>query len=254
MKTNINKRFLKYAIAGAVAFTALVLAFIFGGNKPSPDVPKTLETPTIAATEEPDTEPDAEAAEEPVEVDNALTESVIQPARTTEKPSAEPEPTTSPEWEPEPETAPEEPSNAEPYIIGAEKSHVCTVSVRCDTILGNMAYLDPDKAELIPGNGVILAPQTVSYTEGESAFDVTLRVMQKNKIHFEFSKTPAYNSAYIEGINNLYEFDCGELSGWMYRVNGEFYNFGCSQYTVHDGDRIEWLYTCDMGADLGRTY
>ena len=28
------------------------------------------------------------------------------------------------------------------------------------------------------------------------------------------SKTPIYNSAYIEGIHNLYEFDCGSLSGW----------------------------------------
>ena len=26
--------------------------------------------------------------------------------------------------------------------------------------------------------------------------------------------TPIYNSHYVEGINNIYEFDCGELR-WM---------------------------------------
>ena len=61
-----------------------------------------------------------------------------------------------------------------------------------------------------------------------------------------------YNSHYIEGINNLYEFDCGELSGWMYSVNGWYPNYGCSRYQVQDGDVIEWHYTCDLGEDLGQ--
>ena len=62
--------------------------------------------------------------------------------------------------------------------------------------------------------------------------------------------TPAYNSAYIEGINNIYEFDGGELSGWTYLVNGKVPGVGCSEYKVKNGDVIEWLYTCDMGRDL----
>ena len=77
---------------------------------------------------------------------------------------------------------------------------------------------------------------------------------KKNGIHMDFSFSPVYNSRYIKGINNLYEFDCGEGSGWMYRVNGVFPNYGCSQYQVEDGDTIEWLYTCDLGVDLGRNY
>ena len=53
----------------------------------------------------------------------------------------------------------------------------------------------------------------------------------------------------IEGIGNLYEFDCGELSGWMYTVNGQAPNYGCSQYQLEDGDVVEWIYSCDMGRD-----
>ena len=54
-----------------------------------------------------------------------------------------------------------------------------------------------------------------------------------------------------QGIHNLYEFDCGELSGWMYNVNGWFPNYGCSRYALQDGDVIRWRYTCDLGADVG---
>ena len=127
----------------------------------------------------------------------------------------------------------------------------CTVSIRCDTVLRRMDWLAPEKHGLVPRDGVILAEQTVTFYEGESVFNLLLRETKKHKIHMEFVNTPIYNSAYIEGIANLYEFDCGELSGWMYRVNGEFPNYGCSRYILHEGDRVEWVYTCDLGADVG---
>lgn len=127
----------------------------------------------------------------------------------------------------------------------------CTLSIRCDTILDNMDWLDPDKVELVPEDGVILAEKTVKFYEGESVFNVLLREVKSAKIHMEFSNTPIYNSVYIEGINNLYEFDCGELSGWMYKVNDWFPNYGCSRYQVKEGDIIEWVYTCDSGEDVG---
>ena len=83
---------------------------------------------------------------------------------------------------------------------------------------------------------------------------VLQQVCQDNKIHMEFSSTPIYNSAYIEGIGNLYEFDCGELSGWMYAVNDWFPNYGCSRYQLQDGDVVTWQYTCDLGDDIGGGY
>ena len=63
-----------------------------------------------------------------------------------------------------------------------------------------------------------------------------------------------YSSVYVEGISNIYEFDCGDLSGWMYCVNGEFPNYGCSGYKVKPGDRIEWKYTCNLGEDVGSRF
>ena len=131
------------------------------------------------------------------------------------------------------------------------QEYTCFLSVRCDTILNNMTWLDPEKIEMVPADGVIFAEREVSFYEGESVFQVLLREMKQNKIHMEYENTPIYNSAYIEGIANLYEFDCGELSGWMYKVNGWFPNYGCSRYQLMPGDRVEWVYTCDLGADVG---
>ena len=62
------------------------------------------------------------------------------------------------------------------------------------------------------------------------------------------------NSAYIRAINNLYEFDAGELSGWMYKVNDWFPNYGSSRYQLKPGDVVEWVYSCDLGRDVGGDY
>jgi hypothetical protein len=127
----------------------------------------------------------------------------------------------------------------------------CAITVRCDVILDNMGLLDKEKWELVPEDGVVLPATDVVFYEGESVFNVLSREMKRAGIHMEFMNTPIYNSAYIEGINNIYEFDAGELSGWMYSVNGWYPNYGCSRYLLEDGDVIEWRYTCDLGRDLG---
>lgn len=144
------------------------------------------------------------------------------------------------------------PVEPEDQEIDNNKTYTCTFSIECSTILNNLSDLNPDKRELIPSDGVILPATTVTFYEGESVFDVLQRVCKKYDIHMEASWTPIYNSAYIEGINNLYEFDCGELSGWMYRVNGWYPNYGSSRYQLTDGEKVEWRYTCtDLGKDIG---
>ena len=127
----------------------------------------------------------------------------------------------------------------------------CTISIACTTILDNLDKLDPDKTDFIPADGWLLGETKAEFSEGESVFDVLRRVCRDKNIHLEFTNTPAYGSVYIEGIGNIYEFDCGDLSGWMYKVNGWFPNYGCSQYTLTDGDTVSWVYTCDLGYDVG---
>ncbi len=144
-----------------------------------------------------------------------------------------------------------EPVEPETKPADTQKQLHCTISIDCATILNNLDSLDPAKLDVLPPDGVILSAVTVTFYEGESVFDVLKRTCREKGIHLEASFTPAYNSAYIEGIGNLYQFDCGELSGWMYSVNGWYPNYGCSRYALNDGDVIRWRYTCDLGEDVG---
>jgi len=149
---------------------------------------------------------------------------------------------------PEGKPLPAEPEN---QTVDTKKSYTCTFSIECSTILNNLNDLDSEKLDILPKNGVLLAPQAVTFYDGESVYDVLQRVCSENGIHMEASWTPMYNSAYVEGIGNLYEFDCGSSSGWMYRVNGWYPNYGCSRYKLKQGEKVEWRYTCDLGKDIG---
>lgn len=127
-----------------------------------------------------------------------------------------------------------------------------TLEIRCDTISSDMSRLENQAIEeYIPKDGTILAKTTYNGTTENTVFDVLNTLCRNNDIQLEFSYTPIYESYYIEGINHLYEFDGGNLSGWMYKVNGWFPNYGCSSYYLSDGDVIEWIYTCDLGKDVG---
>ena len=126
----------------------------------------------------------------------------------------------------------------------------CTLSVSCDNVFKNITELVDDKVKILPQDGIIYPKNDVVFYEGESVFNVLSRELKKNKIHIDFENTPMYNTIYIKGISNLYERDCGELSGWIYLVNGEVPGYGCSQYILSDGDRIEFVYTCNLGKDI----
>ena len=186
---------------------------------------------------------------------NPTTNKSTEPATTSvpkttsaEKP-ANPKKTTEPTTNPPSTTKPQQtkPQQAKP----TEAVKCCTFSISCATLLNNMGKLDEDDRELVPSDGWILSPVTVNYEDGDSVFDVLKRECKAHGIHMEFSTAPIYNTAYIEGIGNLFEFSAGSNSGWMYRVNGKFPNYGCSLYDVKSGDVIEWLYTCDLGHDIG---
>jgi len=149
---------------------------------------------------------------------------------------------------PEGKPMPVEPDKVQ---IDDSKIMTCTFSIECTSILNNLTDLEPEKLDILPSDGIIFPPQTVEFKEGESVFDLLQRVCRENGIHLETSMTPVYNTAYIEGINNIYEFDCGSLSGWVYRVNDWYPNYGCSRYCLSEGDIVEWRFTCDLGKDVG---
>ena len=220
-----------------LAVAALAFAFWYGGNAPG------LHGWSVTPSPSPRTAPVPSTAVQDVVAPPSLSASALPSEQAEEAPTPSSTPASA---QPAAVPLPAEPSPGGEM----EPAESCTVSIRCDTILAHMDALAEEKRELVPGDGVILAPTTVTFEPGESAFDVLRRVCRDQGIHMEFTTTPVYNSAYIEGIQNLYEFDCGELSGWMYRVNGQYLSYGASAYSLQDGDVVEWHYTCQQGQDL----
>jgi hypothetical protein len=275
-------------IIPVLVVVVLAAAFYFGGNFPdaksrgeSNFVSAVSPPPAASSPDEQALPPTDSSAAAPLESPNSADTSEPSaaasptdvPAETagTAEPTTEvvPEPTTEVEPKPIMETNPEtgedqyltdpvpedKPLPEEPQdVVKGAMSYTCTLSISCSTILDNMDLCDPEKKELIPEDGWILQPMTVTFYEGESVFNVLQRTCKQLKIHMAFRNTPIYNSAYIESIHNLYEFDVGELSGWMYEVNEWFPNYGCSRYQLKDGDIVNWVYTCDLGYDVGGGY
>lgn len=137
--------------------------------------------------------------------------------------------------------------SAEDYYSGessVREDAACTVTmtIRCDTIAGK------SDASHIPADGVMLETTEFAIAEGDTVFDVLTMAAQRCGIQMEYSGTP--EMAYVSGIGYLYEFDFGDLSGWVFHVNGEAPSVGCGEYILQDGDEIAWLYTCDLGNDV----
>ncbi len=121
-----------------------------------------------------------------------------------------------------------------------------TVSIRCDTVAGKT------DSDFIPRDGCILSSEQVEIESGDTVYTVLDTIARKKGIQIE--KKGSDGMIYIAAIGYLYEFQFGEMSGWVYHVNGESPFVGCDSYEVKPGDRIEWMYTLDLGLDVGNTF
>lgn len=146
--------------------------------------------------------------------------------------------TSSPETPPDPSDESSAETPAAP-----ETENVCMFSISCAEAL-ETDTLSADMRELLPPDGAIFAAR-VEFSDGETVFDVLRRVCRENRIHMESSTTPLYGSVYIEGIANLYEFDCGVGSGWVFTVNGVSPSFSSNSFALSPGDVVEWKYTVE---------
>lgn len=124
------------------------------------------------------------------------------------------------------------------------KINTCTIEIECRSILENLDKLKAGKEAYVPANGIILKKMSIEFKEGETCFDILKRACKKRGIPLKYSYSNVYASYYVEGINKLFEFDCGAESGWTYKVNGRYPPKGASAYIVKNGDAILWRYSC----------
>lgn len=153
--------------------------------------------------------------------------------RQTEKPERQADPTAFPSKAPH-----------APVVSADVPNNQCALQITCSSVLSHMDRLKDNIKKIIPPDGVILEG-TYEFAEGDTVFDVLKKVCSEQNIMIDYVFTPGFSTYYIKGINQLYEFDCGDESGWMYSVNGKEPDMGCSQYKVKKNDNIVFYYTCE---------
>ena len=132
-------------------------------------------------------------------------------------------------------------------VLPAERM-TCTLEIRCDSVLNKPTGSSLD----IPKNGTILPTTEIRFSRGESVFDILQRVCRNEGIPMDYTYTVLYEGFYVSEIAGFRELTNGPYSGWLYKVNGWYPNYGSSNYEVNEGDEIVWAYTCNGGIDLGR--
>ena len=100
----------------------------------------------------------------------------------------------------------------------------------------------------IDNNGVLQLNAEVPFNEGSSVFDYLLEAGKNEKIVISYSG--GKSSAYVEGINNLFEFDRGAESGWIYTVDNIKFSVGSAKTYPNAGSVIVWKYILKVADGL----
>ena len=90
----------------------------------------------------------------------------------------------------------------------------------------------------------------ITVPAGTNAMKPMLDLTAWAESHGKFTETTSNNGTYLASLNGLGEFDCGQMSGWMYTDKDSGYtptvtgpNVGAASYTMADGQTITWYMT-----------
>lgn len=106
-----------------------------------------------------------------------------------------------------------------------------------------------NKIEYTGNNGIIASRAAVKVPENASVYEALHTFCLENDIQMEASGT-SFGTAYIRGINHLYEFDGGISSGWVFLVNNVYATSGASNVHLKEGDEVWWFFTLAFGKDV----
>ncbi len=120
----------------------------------------------------------------------------------------------------------------------------CNITIDCSILLSNMDKLEKNVRKYVPKGGRLLDNIEIKVKKGASVYDVLVAACKEKNIAYDATYSAIYNSSYVKGIGYLYEKMAGDMSGWLYLVDGKTPNVGASAYRINGGEQIEWMYTC----------
>lgn len=121
----------------------------------------------------------------------------------------------------------------------------CMLEVDCTEAIES-GKLSNAELSYLPDDGKVIAKREVLFAEGETVFDVLIRELQKDNIHYDFSTGSSKKNKYIRAIANLYRLEPDDYSGWSYYVNGELPTTAASEYKLTEGDEILFIFIEDF--------
>ncbi|WP_242300328.1 DUF4430 domain-containing protein, partial [Bacillus cereus group sp. BfR-BA-01321] len=142
---------------------------------------------------------------------------VVNQPKETPKQEQKVDPNKAEKTIPAPAVPKPEPPKTDPVPVPKPQAKQVTISVK-----GN--------------NGYIMGAKKMDVQDGDTVY----KVLQRTGLDVDASGSR--DSIYVKGINDLYEKDIADTSGWKYRVNGAFPNHSAGVVTVKPGDTIEWVY------------
>lgn len=138
----------------------------------------------------------------------------------------------------------------------APKNNTIKVTISIDTLnlikAPGKNKVAANKKSLVPKNGYLLGDISLEVNKNATVYNALVKATKTYGIQMEYSGSGS--NIYIQGIGNIYEFDAGAESGWMYSVNGTFPNYGVGNYQLKNGDKVRFRYTVDLGKDVGRGF
>ena len=123
-----------------------------------------------------------------------------------------------------------------------------TVSIDVSKIFDHEADLNKDKADFVPEDGMILKKVTVVIGKDSNALDQLREACEDNDVQIEVSESQY--GKFVDGLGQIYSGDCGEWSGWMFKVNGKWAELGADATVLNENDEVEWVFVCDYNTDM----
>lgn len=124
---------------------------------------------------------------------------------------------------------------------GEEKTMPVTVTIECTSAVEFYSEFSEAKRNIMPSDGVFVSDYEILLAENATCIDALLEICDETGLHID--RTGFYGTEYIKGLGNLYEFDLGGESGWLYSVNGEEPAVGAGRYELKSGDSLRWFYS-----------
>ena len=113
-------------------------------------------------------------------------------------------------------------------------------------VAGQRAFISVTDPFSGPGQTRTFFPGTwIDIGENETVYTLLRRTGLDIETRFY-----AGGNIYVVNINGWGEFSDGPLSGWVYSVNGVPGERASGHFPVNNGDRVEWLFTRNLGYDV----